>query len=370
VTNRERTLNILNYKACDRLPAVHFGYWRELLDEWVLQGHITRELKEAHCDCNEADFELDKRLGWDYEWAPVFGGKNSLSPPFEYKVLEKLPGGFLRVQNPDGLIERVKEGVHGIPAEDDYQLKDRDAYEKLYKWRIQWSEDRLDVDAFTARYKSFDADMPRGFSIGSCLGSIRNFLSVIGLSYMIFDDYGLLKEIVDTYAEMQYRVAEKALATGLEFDFAHYWEDICFKNGPLCSPEIVEELTAHNYRKMSALFKRHGVEIISLDCDGVIDSLVPIWLDNGINTMFPIEYGTWQASIASWRKKYGKGLKGVGGVNKNVFLRDKAAVDAEIERLKPLIALGGYLPCPDHRLMPGTKWELIQYYTDKIKNKI
>ena len=46
---------------------------------------------------------------------------------------------------------------------------------------------------------------------------------------------------------------------------------------------------------------------------------------------------------------------------------DKAAVDAEIERLKRLVALGGFIPCPDHRLMPGTKFELVQYYAEEIK---
>ena len=65
--------------------------------------------------------------------------------------------------------------------------------------------------------------------------------------------------------------------------------------------------------------------------------------------------------------KYGKGMLGVGGMDKTVLRKDRAAVDAEIERLKPLIALGGFLPCPDHRLMPGTKFELVQYYAEEIK---
>ena len=55
---------------------------------------------------------------------------------------------------------------------------------------------------------------------------------------------------------------------------------------------------------------------LSLDCDGWIDHLIPIWLENGVNTMFPIEVGTWNASIAPWREKYGKKILGVGGMNK------------------------------------------------------
>ena len=43
---RERCINILHYKNADRMPAVHFGYWRELLDEWAEQGHISQELAQ------------------------------------------------------------------------------------------------------------------------------------------------------------------------------------------------------------------------------------------------------------------------------------------------------------------------------------
>jgi len=42
-------------------------------------------------------------------------------------------------------------------------------------------------------------------------------------------------------------------------------------------------------------------------------------------------------------------------------------VDAEIERLKPLVALGGYIPCPDHRLAPDSKWDLVKYYCERMR---
>ena len=37
MTNRERAMNILHYQPADRFPAVHFGYWSELLEEWAGQ---------------------------------------------------------------------------------------------------------------------------------------------------------------------------------------------------------------------------------------------------------------------------------------------------------------------------------------------
>ena len=118
---------------------------------------------------------------------------------------------------------------------------------------------------------------------------------------------------------------------------------------------------------MPRLLGDHGVGIVSLDCDGKIDRLIPSWLENGVNTMFPIEVGTWEASIAPWRKQYGRALRGVGGMNKTVFAKDRKAVDREVARLKELVALGGFIPCPDHRLAPDSEWDLVRYYCDRMR---
>jgi len=166
---------------------------------------------------------------------------------------------------------------------------------------------------------------------------------------------------------MQYRCAEAGLAIGLPFDFAHYWEDMCFKSGPLLSPEIFNELCAKHYKKRNDLCRKYGIDIITLDCDGVIDKLIPTWLENGVNVMFPIEVGVWGDQFTAARKKYGEKLLGLGGMDKAAFLKDKAAVDVELERMRRLSALGGFIPCPDHNILPGSKFELVQYYAEEIK---
>ncbi len=220
MTNRERTLNILHFKPADRLPAVHFGYWAELLCEWAEAGKIPREILDGYGDGNARDEQLDRLIGWDFNWQCMVGARNGLLPPFEEKVLELLPDGSRRVQNRDGLIERVKPGKTSIPSE---------------------------------------------------------------------------------------------------------------------------------------------------DCDGVTDQLLPTWVENGVNTMFPIEIGVWGDQFEAARNKFGGQVLGVGGMDKTALRRDRAAVDAEIARMKRMVSLGGFIPCPDHRLMPGTKFELVQYYAEEIK---
>lgn len=369
MTTRERCMNILHYKNTDRMPAVHFGYWEELLYEWAEQGHISKELAEgAKKDSSPAQRELDRIIGWDCNWSNTVTAKNGLYPTFEEKVLEVLPDGSQRVQSTNGVIKRIKPGIVSIPSEEDYLLKDREAFETIFKPRMQFCAERVNVDFFKSFNETRDPSLPIGLHLGSVLGKIRDITTMVGMSYLICDeDEELFADIVDTYAEMQYQCAETVLATGAKFDFAHYWEDICFKSGPLLSPKLFDELCARHYKKRNDLCHRYGIDIISVDCDGVTEKLIPTWIENGVNVLFPIEIGTWGDQFEAARATYGKQILGVGGMDKTAFRKDKAAVDAEIERMKRLSALGGFIPCPDHRLMPGSKFELVQYYAEEIK---
>ena len=368
MNNKERAMNILHFKDADRLPAVHFGYWGQLLEEWAAQGKIPKVLVEKGCGGLDREKELNKLLGWDFYWGCIVGPDLGLFPTFEPTELAVLPDGSRRVLNAKGVIERIKPGVTSIPSEDDYTLKDREAFEALYKPKMQFSPDRINLEFFKNFNETRNPDIPIGLNVGSVLGSIRDMVSVVGMSYLMYDeDETLLADIIDTYAEMQYQCIKAVLETGAKFDYAHYWEDICFKNGPLLNPGMFDELCAKHYKKRNDLLNQYGIDIISLDCDGVTEQLLPTWFDNGVNVMFPIEIGVWGDQFEAARKRFGKGVLGVGGMDKTALRKDKAAVDAEIERLKHLVAMGGFIPCPDHRLMPGTKFELVQYYVDEIK---
>lgn len=368
MNNRERAMNILHYREADRMPAVHFGYWHQLLREWAEQGHISPELARRYGDGNDADRELDKIIGWDFNWYNTKSGINYLSPWFESKVLETLPDGTQRQQTGLGVIIRTKPGVNSIPSEDDYLLKDRAAFEKLYKERMTYTPERIDFEYFRNFNETRPQDVPVGLHLGSVVGDIRNMTTVVGMSYLLYDeDETLFADIVDTYADMQYACAKAVLETGAKFDFAHFWEDICFKNGPLLAPDVFNELSAKHYKRMTDLCHEYGIDIISLDCDGVTTELLPTWFENGVNTMFPIEIGTWGDQFEAARKKFGSEMRGVGGMDKTAFRKDKAAVDVELERMQKLVNLGGFIPCPDHRLMPGSKFELVKYYAEEVK---
>jgi hypothetical protein len=371
MNNRDRIRAILHYQPYDRMPVVSFGYWDETLEKWAQQGLVSDDEAKGYRlygDNSESDRSVMSRLGFDFNWASCKGGNSFLMPLFEEETLERYADGSRMIRNSEGLIVRVHDGIVSIPAEIGTSLTSRNAWETLYLPKLQYSDRRVNADSLKkARAENDRLDIPLGLSCGSLYGKIRNMLGVEELSYLAVDDEDLYTEIIDTVGGLCYRTAEKALEAGVAFDYALYWEDICFKSGPLVNPRVFREKVAPYYRRIADLLSRYGIDIVSLDCDGCIDLLVPIWLENGVNTMFPIEVGTWNASLAPWRKQYGRELRGVGGMDKRVFAQDKPAVDREIERLKMLVDLGGYIPCPDHRIAPDADFALVAYYCERFR---
>ena len=366
MTMRERVLSILRYEPYDWMPVVHFGFWDELYDKWEAEGRIPCAAKRKELGRGSGERMVAEKLGFDIGWGEGSYPSNGLDPKFQRKILRTFPDGSRHVRQADGVTVMDHPGVLSIPSEVDHLLKDRASWEEHYLPRLQWFPERIKEENLAVFQQEDRAEL-QGLHSGSIIGWVRNWVGVEGLAYMMADDPDLVREIVDTVAGLILRVVGEILARGARPDYLHFWEDICFNKGPLVNPAFFREVCAPWYKRITGLALSHGVGFASVDCDGCIDSLVPIWLENGVNVMFPIEVGTWAASIRPWREKYGREIRGVGGMDKRVLAIDRAAIDAEIERLKPLIDLGGYIPCPDHRIPLEAEWDLVRYYCDRMR---
>ena len=379
MTDRERVLAVLRYQAYDRLPVVHFGFLADTLNKWQAEGHLSADEVRGIGDGNPVDVALSRKLGFDFNYHTLFAPNAGLLPAFASEVLREFPDGSRHILDGQGVVLLHVPGAGSIQPDVDHLLKDRKAWEELYLPKLQFSPTRLDSAAVPAR----DRQLPFaqggreylcrnerthlvGLRCGSLYGVIRNWLTLEGSCYLMADDPDLFTEMIDVNAELQYQCTRAALESGAHFDYAHFWEDICYKNGPLIAPAMFEAKVGHHYQRLSDLVHQYGIDIISLDCDGMIDALIPTWIEHGVNTMFPIEVGTWHASLAPWRQQYGRRLLGVGGMDKKVFAHGCAAVDAEIERLRRLVDLGGFLPCPDHRIAADAEWDAVRYYCDRM----
>ena len=116
---------VLNYEKYDRLPVVHFGFWRETLQKWADEGHLTAEEAGTWGDGNPTDAAISAKLGFDCNYYSCFHPNTALSPSFETKVVKSFPDGSKHILESHGVIVLQMPDAGSIPSEIEHLLKDR-----------------------------------------------------------------------------------------------------------------------------------------------------------------------------------------------------------------------------------------------------
>ena len=246
---------------------------------------------------------------------------------------------------------------------------DRASWRENYLPRLQPDNPGRLPEGFAQQVADYN-DPDGGFVIygggGSLFGWLRDWMGLENIALVPYDDPAWFEEMVTTIADVSVAVLEKAFAAGARVHWLMIWEDMCFNSGPLLGPEMFKQYLVPQYKRITELCRRHGCEVISVDCDGRIDALLPLWLEAGVNCMFPIEIGDW-ADPCRFRAEYGRDCRMMGGFDKHILTKGPAAIDAEIERLTPLVEEGGYIPFCDHRVPPDVPLAHYIHYCDRVR---
>ncbi|UCC68972.1 MAG: hypothetical protein JSV79_03365, partial [Armatimonadota bacterium] len=88
---------------------------------------------------------------------------------------------------------------------------------------------------------------------------------------------------------------------------------------------------------------------------------VSLWLEAGINCMFPVEVAAGSDPIAL-RDRHGKDILLLGGVNKRALIAGKEAIRKEVKRIARYVKYGGWIPHVDHRVPADVTLESYRYY--------
>ena len=121
------------------------------------------------------------------------------------------------------------------------------------------------------------------------------------------------------------------------------------------------------YKKITDLLHSYDVDVIFLDSDGDVDQLVPLWLEVGINYIWPFEVAAGNDAVAM-KKKYGKDLIIGGTIDKRALAKDKKAIREEVMSKVPfLLEQGGYFPSVDHSVPSNVTFENYCYYINLMR---
>lgn len=121
------------------------------------------------------------------------------------------------------------------------------------------------------------------------------------------------------------------------------------------------------YHQITDLLHKNGIDIIFVDSDGDVNELIPLWLECGINYIWPLEVVANNDAVAL-RKKYGKDLILGGAIDKRALIKGKEAIREEIMSKVPfLLEQGGYFPTVDHQVPPDVTFENYCYYINTLR---
>jgi uroporphyrinogen decarboxylase len=351
VTVREQLLAVFKGERADRIPHVEFGYWIATLAAWHTQG-LPREVT--------TDAAAEEHFGLEgitlFEELPI---RNGLFPRFERTLLSR-EGDREIIRDEEGNICEVVSDDSTMPRYIKFGLETREDWERLRGERLDPdAEGRIgDVEAVLVRAQR--NGRPVFFHAGSLYGWLRNWMGVEGFSLALMTDRPWVEEMMDHLTALTLTVIDRALpARGV--DLGWWWEDMCYNRGPLLSPRLFKELMIPRYKQITRALRKAGIDINVLDCDGRIYELAPGWIEAGINCMFPLEVAH---TDAFQLRKENPSVLLLGAVDKRALIAGKRAIDAELDRLRPLIDQSRFIPCVDHRVPPDVTYGNYCYYLE------
>lgn len=351
MNHRERFIRQMHFMSVDRSFNMEFGYWDELFDLWPI--FKDNNIKGNH----EAD------IFFNFDPIHSISGKTFMNPPFSNEVIED-KGRTIIITNSDGLLAEIpKDGHETIPHFIRSSIVTPDDWKRVKEERFRIDDiDRLpDIEMLKKRHPE-DRNYPLGIYCASMIGKVRDMLTFEGLCYSVYDYPEMVEDMIETCCQIVERLLDHLLPH-FTFDFASGWEDICYKNGPILSPDYFANVISPRYKRINSKLKSYGVDIWYTDCDGDVRSILPILLDSGINCLFPFEVNCC-SHPGELLDQYPGELRIMGGFDKFKLIEGKSAIKQYMQSLEPYVKRGGYIPFCDHRCPADVKQENYLYYLD------
>ena len=354
MNERERFIETMTCGNPDRPSLGDYLSYDSTRERWEREGMPKGVNLYRHFGFDHIDIWGEDSIPFDW----------SLSNLFKRELLEENSTYAIWKDSNGGINKYLKNmPPPAMPLHISFPVRDKKSWLE-YKERLLRT-DLLSAD-FTSNLAGYKSrDVPLGLWAGSSYGIVRNLIGLENLSLMIYDNPRLIEEMMEVLTDV-YVSNFSRVVDHLQLDWVMFWEDMSYKNGALISPAKYKELFSGFYNRIMPIVESAGVKVVMLDSDGNIEDLIPIWLELGITTMHPMEVNAGM-DVRKIRKQYGKDIKFLGGINKQVLGKDKDAIKKEVEpKIRDLID-GGFIVQCDHAVPPDVSYDNFRYYRDLVE---
>ena len=321
LTGRERFLRTMEGEPCDRPPLWEEGIRDDVWEAWKEQG----------CESQEALYErhhFDRRSTLEVKLNPV--------PDINVD------------EDADRLVELRKYYRPGLEERfpDDWEDRAR-----------QWA----------ARDHPLGITVNRG--VFQSLG-VGNWATLLDVLLGMTDEPMKVEAVLSEVTELSLWAVETATQR-VTPDFAVFGEPIASFHAPVISPYHYRRFAVPCYRRIVEALRNAGVTCIVVQVWGNARVFIPLWLDIGINTLWFSHTRSSYTDYLSLRREYGTDLRLIGGIDAGMLIKDRNAIDEELNTtVPPLLEGGGYLPLLDDRVRPDVPYENYAYYRTQLEKLV
>ncbi len=321
MTNRERFLKVMNFEQVDRLPMIEWAtWWDKTIEAWVKQGFQCDEFPGL-----PKNAAIAKTLGLDMQLQRWYGFRTKRTPVPAY---------------------------HGAPL-----VTSMEEYERILP--TIFPENPVDIDEL----KLFKQYQDTGEAIvwitleGPFWGP-RGLMGIEGHLFGFYDNPELMHRINDDICNYNLRVIDEVYRH-ITPDFMTFAEDMSYNNGPMISEDTFNEFLLPYYQRMVPRLKELGTRVI-IDSDGDITKALPWFANAGLEGILPLERQA-GVDLEKLRTTHPK-MRFMGHFDKMCMPKGEEAMQAEFERLLPMMRAGGFIPSVDHQTPPGVTFEQYKIY--------
>ncbi|MBT3272431.1 MAG: hypothetical protein HN368_04695 [Spirochaetales bacterium] len=366
MNERERFLEAMLYGAPDRIPFSPGNGRQSTRKAWHAQG-LPVDIRPA--DIPRYGFE---QIGSPYPWPDTGDGfdvDERMIPLFEEKVIEVKENTQI-VQDWKGNIceigkefttEYLRNAIDFVTRKwIKCPVESRDDWEVMKERYIAADPARLPEDPASAGKVMEDRTWPITFHFSGPFWQMREWLGFENLCTSFYDDPDMIRDMVSFWTSY----ISELMQTAFEYcipDQVHLSEDMAYKAFSMVSPDMAKEFLFPAWKQWGEVIRSKDVPVYGMDSDGFIGELIPLWIDAGINCCDPIEVAA-HNDILDFRERFGKRIAFRGGVDKRKIAAGGAALEAELDRIKPIVEGGGYIPSCDHGIPADVSWpNYLQY---------
>ncbi|MFP4057332.1 MAG: uroporphyrinogen decarboxylase family protein [Candidatus Brocadiia bacterium] len=368
MTPRQRFRETLLFGSPDRVPFAPGGPRESTRARWRREGLAEpARYMEALAELLGFRPQPPRRP------AVGLGVSFKMIPTFEEKILEHRDGHYI-VQDWMGAITEISDAYDPtyIRAAKDFvtrkwhrfPVSTRDEWEAMKSRYDPRAPGRFPRDFEDRCRRNRDRDGVLTVRFNGPFWQMREWCGFEGLCFKMVEQPELVDEMAAFWADFVSATLQPILDR-VELDAVGISEDMAYKEHAMVSPAMVRRFLVPAYRQWAEAIGASGCPLVDMDSDGRVDELIPIWIDCSINLCDPVEVAAGN-DIVAYRRRFGRRMAYRGGVDKRAIARGGAAMEAELERVRPVVEDGGYIPGCDHGVPPDISWPHFVAYARRL----